>query len=161
MLETMRCKIINLQDNDYKDVEKLYIDEKVRRFLGGTIDKTTYNSIFSEMNISDNSSLYWVVRHKDNNKFLGLVSIDLHHDGISREISYQFLSEWWGLGYAEEVVKRIIKYAFEELKLQKLVAETQSANEYSCKLLKKVGMELEQSVHRFGAEQYIFSICCA
>ena len=63
-----------------------------------------------------------------------------------------------GYGYGEEVIKRIINYAFEELKLTRIVAETQSANKASCKLLKKIGMKLEQSVERFGAEQYIFSI---
>lgn len=65
---------------------------------------------------------------------------------------------WWGQGYAEEVIRKVIDYVFDELKLKKLVAETQSANKNSCKLLKNVGMTLEGIVTRFGAEQSIFSI---
>ncbi|MNN68748.1 hypothetical protein D3C81_1844810 [compost metagenome] len=49
-------------------------------------------------------------------------------------------------------------YAFKELKLSKLVAETQKANKASCRLLTKLGMSIEESIYRFGAEQYIFSI---
>jgi len=38
------------------------------------------------------------------------------------------------------------------------VAETQSANKASCKLLEKLGMNLKQIVQRFGAEQSIYCI---
>ncbi|MFT9496528.1 GNAT family N-acetyltransferase [Anaerosolibacter sp.] len=84
--------------------------------------------------------------------------INKHHDGFSTEVSYQFMPQYWGCGYAEEVIKRIINYAFDELTIKKLVAETQSVNKASCKLLQKVGMSLEQIVSRYGAEQYIFGI---
>lgn len=45
-----------------------------------------------------------------------------------------------------------------KLGLTKIVAETQSANKASCRLLKRIGMDLEETVERFGAEQSIFSI---
>ena len=63
-----------------------------------------------------------------------------------------------GKGYATEVVKELIGYAFEELRLAKVIAETQTANILSCKLLERVGMELEQKIQRFGAEQAIYAI---
>jgi [ribosomal protein S5]-alanine N-acetyltransferase len=52
----------------------------------------------------------------------------------------------------------LIEYAFNELGIQKLVAETQTANIRSCKLLEKVGMIMEQRIIRFGAEQAVYSI---
>ncbi|MBY6981398.1 GNAT family N-acetyltransferase, partial [Clostridium botulinum] len=117
-----------------------------------------FNSSFNDMLTCDDNSFYWVVRLKDNNEVIGLASLDKHHDGLSTEVSYQFMPQYWGYGYAEEVVRRIIDYAFDELIIKKIVAETQSANKASYKLLKKVGMSLEQIVSRFGTEQYIFSI---
>ena len=158
MIETNRCKIIKLHKSDYKNVRELYFDERVRRFLGGIVSSERFDNSFNSMLNSDKNSMYLVIRLKDNDEFIGLISLDKHHNGLDTEVSYQFLPKYWGYGYAKEVVRRIIDYAFDELKLEKLVAETQSANKNSCKLLQKVGMSLEQTITRFGAEQNIFSI---
>ena len=81
-----------------------------------------------------------------------------HHDGVYLEISYQLLPNWWGAGYATEVVQVIINFALIELNLSKVIAETQTANTSSCKLLENLGMKLERTISRFGAEQAIYSI---
>ena len=39
-----------------------------------------------------------------------------------------------------------------------MIAETQTANILSCKLLERVGMKLEQKIQRFGTEQTIYAI---
>lgn len=158
MYETKRCKLFKVQETDYEEVKKLYKDERVRQFLGGIVEEKIYRLKFTDMCNTNNNSLYWVIRQKDDNQFIGLVSLDLHHDGISTEISYQLLPKWWGYGYATEIVQEVISYAFKELRLERIVAETQSANKPSCKLLIKIGMSLEETVERFGAEQSIFSI---
>ena len=158
MIETNRCKIDILQDSDYEKVRELFTNEKVRKFLGGTVSTESFNSSFDNMLTCNENSYYWVVRLKYNNEVIGLVSLDKHHDGFSTEVSYQFMPKHWGYGYAEEVIRRIIDYAFNELIIKKIVAETQFVNKASCKLLQKIGMSLEQTVSRFGAEQYIFSI---
>jgi ribosomal-protein-alanine N-acetyltransferase len=147
-----------VQDRDYKKVGELYSNERVRKFLGGIVSDERFHGSFDNMINCNENSFYFVVRLKDNNEFIGLVSLDKHHDGFSTEVSYQFMPQYWGYGYAEEVIKWIINYAFDELAIKKLVAETQSVNKASCKLLQKVGMGLEQIVSRYGAEQYIFGI---
>jgi ribosomal-protein-alanine N-acetyltransferase len=156
-LDTNRCIIRDLKQDDYDDVKTLYFNNKVREFLGGVISLERYNSIFKEMiNITDDS-LYWVVRLKNTNDFIGLVSIDIHHDGINKELSYQFLPSYWGNGYALEVIKEILSFISNELNIKKIVSETQVANNASCLLLNKVGMEIIDKVYRFNSEQYIFS----
>ncbi|MEG2289376.1 MAG: hypothetical protein RSA29_03675 [Clostridium sp.] len=42
-MNTNRCNINNLHENDYEDVKNLYSNEKVREFLGGTLDMEGYN----------------------------------------------------------------------------------------------------------------------
>ncbi|MGL4731569.1 MAG: GNAT family N-acetyltransferase [Clostridium sp.] len=158
MIETNRCRIDLLKNSDYEKVKELYTNEKARKFLGGIVSTKNFNMSFHNMLTCDENSYYWVVRLKCNNEVIGLVSLDKHHDGFSTEVSYQFMPEYWGYGYAEEVIRKIIEYAFNSLIIKKIVAETQSANKASCKLLLKIGMSLEQIVSRFGAEQYIFSI---
>jgi [ribosomal protein S5]-alanine N-acetyltransferase len=158
LFETERCFINSFQKLDYDDVKKLYINKEVRNFLGGIREEDSIRVVLDEMLNSNEDSYYWIVREKQTDTFIGLVSLTPHHDGLFLEISYQFLPNWWGSGYATEVVQVIIKYALNELKLTKVVAETQTANTPSCKLLEKLGMELEKKIIRFGAEQAIYSI---
>ena len=158
MLETERCNIKIFKKIDFLDVKKIFINPEVRKFLGGIRHEESIYVLLDEMlNPSDNS-FYWVIREKQTDTFIGLVSLDPHQDGVYLEISYQLLPNWWGKGYATEVVQTIINYAFNELHLTKILAETQTANKISCMLLKKLGMDLERTIMRYGAEQGIYSI---
>lgn len=157
-LSTARCILTRLHQIDYEDVKKLYVNEKVRKYLGGTQDEVIIKESFFRVMKLIKGSYYWVVREKQTNEFLGLFSLDTHHDGISKEVSYQLLPQWWGAGYAMEILKAIIDYAFNTLQLTEVIAETQTANEASCRLLERVGMKYKQSLHRFGKEQAIYCI---
>lgn len=148
----------SFQKSDYDDVKKLYTNPDVRKFLGGVRQKVSIEAALDDMLRKNDDCFYWAVRKKHTGDFMGLISLDSHHDGLHLEISYQFLPQWWGKGYATEAVQLIINYGLNELKLSKIVAETQTANISSCKLLERVGMELEQTISRFGAEQAIYSI---
>ena len=158
MLETNRCLLSYLQVDDYDDVKLLYVNEDVRKYLGGTQNNEEIKASFTKMIHPTIESLYFIAREKYTKEFIGLISLDTHHDGISTEISYQLLPKWWGDGYATELLNEIINYAINSLKLTEIVAETQTANRASCKLLEKVGMTLRETVHRFGEVQSIYYI---
>ncbi|WP_033543680.1 GNAT family N-acetyltransferase [Planococcus sp. CAU13] len=158
MFETERCYLSAFQKSDRDDVAQLFSDPAVRTYLGGVRKRDAIKVILDEMLASMDDAYYWVVREKGTAEFMGLISLDLHHEGVDQELSYQFLPGWWGRGYAYETAAVIIDFALEELKLPGLVAETQSANLASCRLLEKLGMTLERTVVRFGAEQSIYAI---
>ncbi|MGD7049373.1 GNAT family N-acetyltransferase [Rossellomorea marisflavi] len=73
-------------------------------------------------------------------------------------MSYQFLPEHWGKGYAKEAVAAVLTYGFQKLELQRIVAETQVLNERSSRLLENLGMKVEEEVERFGARQEIYAL---
>jgi ribosomal-protein-alanine N-acetyltransferase len=136
-METERCTMTNLQESDFRAVKTIYANEDVRMFLGGIVieEKILRENFFDRLVCTDTDSLCWVIRSKQYDEFIGLVSLDKHHEGINTEISYQLLPKWWGKGYATEVISEIIKYAFQNLGLPKLIAETQTANKSSCRLI--------------------------
>lgn len=137
---------------------KLYTNIKVRYFLGGIVDLQNIHSKFLTMLESDLNTKHWVVRVQNRScDAIGIVSLGKHHNNIDTEISYQLLPEWWNKGYGSEVVKAIVDYALIFEKLERVIAETQIANIASCRLLKGIGMRLEQIVERYGAKQGIFS----
>lgn len=158
MFKTERCSLSIFQKPDCEDVSRLFTNRQVRKYLGGIRDADSLKDVLGEMLAPETNSFYWVVHEKSTGRFLGLISLDSHHDGIDQEISFQFLPDWWGKGYAAEAVSMILDFALKKLKLPAVVAETQSANISSCRLLEKLGMELERKVFRYGAEQTIYSI---
>ncbi|MEC5424819.1 GNAT family N-acetyltransferase [Virgibacillus sp. C22-A2] len=156
MIITNRCILTAVQESDYEDIKKVYLNEKVRQYLGGTVREESIDGVLDIMLNSDGNSWYFCVRYKQTNDFIGLVSLDPHHTGKDMEVSYQLIPKWWGAGYATEVITEIIGFAFTILKLPRLVAETQVANIPSRKLLEKVGMRLISTYDRFDAEQALY-----
>ena len=159
MIETTRCELSTLQNNDWDLVVKLYTDAEVRRFLGGIVDLETVRLRFQKMLESDTETQHWVIRVKKNSSLagIGIVSLGKHHNNIDIEVSYQLLPEWWGKGYGTEAVQAVVTHALTVLGLPRVIAETQIANIASCRLLERMGMRLEGTVERFGAKQGIFT----
>jgi [ribosomal protein S5]-alanine N-acetyltransferase len=157
-METKRCFLHTFQESDESEVKELYRDQEVRKYLGGLRKASSIEETLRAMHHSGENSFYWVVREKQTGSFMGLVSLDSHHESIHPEVSYQFSPEWWGQGFATEVVQEVVNAALYGRKVTKIVAETQIANKASCRLLEKVGMSVERIVKRFGAEQAIYSM---
>ena len=157
-IETNRCYINFTTKDDESDIRILYDDMKVWEYLGGARNQEQINQGINARISPDSDFTCWTVRRKETNEFLGNMSLSLHHDGVYTEVSYEFLSSVWGLGYAFEAVSELIQYAFSVLGLRELVAETQSANKASCNLLQKLGFYEKQRLIRFGAEQIIWAI---
>ncbi len=136
MFETARCYLRTFSQTDYGDVKKLFADPDVRKYLGGIRDEESISGVMQSMLAPSNSDFYWVVREKQTDRFVGLVSLNPYHDGRFLEVSYQLLPVWWGKGFGTEIVRPIIHYAFNELNQEKLIAETQTANKASRRLWK-------------------------
>lgn len=158
MLKTERCHLYHFKKEHIEDVERLYTDKHVRKYLGGVRPKEDIHRSLQKLTDPSTNDLYWTVYDFRSNQFIGFVSITPHHNGDDLEISYQFSPNIWGRGYATEVIHQLINFGFSTLQITKLVAETQTANIASCKLLEKVGMHVEHVVTRFGNEQAIYAI---
>lgn len=157
MIQTTRCDLMALRADDLEHVVRLYTDADVRRFLGGPVDEQTMRSRFPAILEPDTSTQRLAVRIKTDGSFAGLVTLSPHHDGVDTEVSYQFLPEWWGQGYATEAVQAVVTHALTHSGLPRVIAETQTANIASCRLLERIGMRLDRTVDRFGAEQSIYT----
>lgn len=157
MLESNRCSIRQFKHSDWEEVAELFKNSTVRKYLGGIRSEESIQTLLEEMIEQENKSYYWIIREKYTDRFVGLVSLDSYHDGINTEISYQLLPEWWNKGLATEVITEVLLLSFNKLKLTKIMAETQSANKASCRLLEKVGMRLERTLIRFGKEQSVYT----
>lgn len=154
-MTTEHCLLTPISEADFDEIVPLFTNTDVRRYLGGPLSTEEACKKLKEKLQLDND-ICFAVREKKTQVCIGLVFIAPHHNPADMEISYMFMLEFWGMGYALEVVKRLVEYCREELKLTRVVAETQTANTRSCHLLERIGYKLENTVERFGVEQSIY-----
>jgi len=153
--KTQRCVLTHLREADIPDAIRLLTEPQVRAHLGGVLTEDAAVSRLKEW-IAADDSVHYAVRHAETGALMGILAVAPHHNLIDKEISYQFLPEYWGNGYAYETIGWLLVHCKDELHIETVVSETQSANERSCRLLKKLGYEEQEKLVRFGSEQTIF-----
>jgi len=74
------------------------------------------------------------------------------------EIAYFFKRSAWGRGYATEVCKRMLRFAFEDVALNEVVASVHEDNVASQKVLEKAGMQKRGRKRCHGKDSPIYRI---
>jgi ribosomal-protein-alanine N-acetyltransferase len=82
----------------------------------------------------------WAVVDKANNRLLGWCGLNYLDDSEEVEIGYGIAREYWGLGLIPEAAQATLRYGFEELHLQKIVAVAFPENLASQRVMQKLGM---------------------
>jgi RimJ/RimL family protein N-acetyltransferase len=82
------------------------------------------------------------VIHKDDDCLIGYCGfLDQEIDGQREiELTYRFSKTYWGLGLATEAAKAVCQYAFEQLKLSRLISIIEAENIASIRVAEKCGM---------------------
>lgn len=156
-LRTERLALHSIRIRDFWFFCGLIGNKRVRLYLGGPIARSQRLRRFGRYLTAPNHVGVWVVYWANRNQPVGLVELGPHKDGNDYEMSYQFDPTFWGRGFAKESIQAVISHAIDEAGLGRIIAETQSVNSASCRLLRKLGMVEVERVDRFGAEQIIFA----
>ncbi|WP_353314223.1 GNAT family N-acetyltransferase [Shimia sp. NS0008-38b] len=157
-LETPRLILRPVSARDFLFFWRLVGNEDVRRFLGGPVPWTQRFARFRSYLSLPTDVGVWIVQTRQKRKQVGLIELSPHKDGEDYEMSYQFHPKWWGRGFAREAAACVIKHSLSGPRLDRIIAETQSANHASCQLLEHLKMVELKRLQRFGAEQVIFAI---
>jgi RimJ/RimL family protein N-acetyltransferase len=90
----------------------------------------------------------WAVTNKEDDKLIGLCGFRLL-DGMP-ELFYVFAKAWWGQGLATEAARALLRYGFEELGFESIVAAVRPANIASINVITKIGMSYEKKFSHYG-----------
>ena len=61
------------------------------------------------------------------------------------ELYYKLGRDFWGQGYAVEACREMLRFAFEEMRLARIVTITDGKNLPSIRLLRRLGMRIEEA----------------
>jgi len=153
------CVLDTIRPFDLPQVARLFSDPAVRSFLGGPLSPALAEQRASELLTKSAPAKIWAIRPASSvgTSFAGIVVLDRHHDFEDVEVSYLLLPEHWGRGYARAAVHQVLAYAFDVAGNKRVLAETQTANTASIRLLERLGFRHLRQVTRFGAEQSIYA----
>jgi ribosomal-protein-alanine N-acetyltransferase len=153
-LETARLRLRSFIPSDLDALARLFADPEVMRHLGIESGKTMTRA--ETQIVLDKYIAGWAehdfgmcaVWHKATQQLIGLCGLRLRQ--TPPELLYVLSKEWWGQGLAVEAARACLRYSFEELKLERVVALTRPDNVGSRRVLKKLCMGNEQEVTVYG-----------
>jgi len=98
----------------------------------------------------------WATIYKETGKFIGRCGLlPWTIEGRQEvEVAYTLAREYWGQGLATEAASGILKHAFEQLRLPRLICLIDPQNSASQRVAEKIGMRLERKVDGIDGDNY-------
>lgn len=100
----------------------------------------------------------WAVVDKETDCLLGHCGLNFIKDLSETEVLYAFGRHARGKGYATEAAKASLKYAFEELDFDHIIALAKPLNKASINVIEKLGLKFVKDMELFGMEVKYFNI---
>jgi ribosomal-protein-alanine N-acetyltransferase len=133
MIETKRLSIIDATEEDIETIIKLESHKANRDFLWiGTYEQ-------HKAEINDKNHLLFVFRRKEDNLIVGFALIRLDFKSEVFELRRIAISHK-GIGYGKEAMSALLKYAFEELNINRFWLDVYPDNNLGIKLYEGLGM---------------------
>ncbi len=100
----------------------------------------------------------WAVIHKADNKLIGHCGLQVIPDSTEVEVAYALAKSYWGGGLASEGAHASLRFGFEELGLDRIVAVAVAENTASRRVMGKIGMIYEKIAQVYGTELPYYAI---
>ncbi len=142
---------------ELSDLEAFYnnwaSDKKVTTFLTWptytNIDTAESYLKFLSKKYEDPDTYEWGIVLKEINEPIGSISaVHLDEKVNLAEIGYCLGSRWWHQGYTSEALKRVIRFFFEEVHVNKVEGKHDPRNIHSGQVMKDAGMKLEGTIRQ-------------
>ncbi|MFC8615753.1 GNAT family N-acetyltransferase [Micromonospora purpureochromogenes] len=153
LLETERLRLRRFTPDDVDHLVELDSDPEVMRFLTG--GRPTPRATVRDEQLPRLLRQYdehpglgrWAAEDRESDDFLGWFALDPSDDGREAELGYRLRRGAWGRGLATEGSRALIRYAFTELDVRRVWAETMAVNTRSRQVMAKSGLRYVRTFH--------------
>jgi ribosomal-protein-alanine N-acetyltransferase len=146
ILTTERLTLRQLEIADEKEIFFLRSDSEINKYLDRQVsvtidDARKFINMVNE-NINKNNSLYWAITFSDRKTFAGTICLFGFSDKNDKcETGYELLTNFQGQGIMKEALEKVIDYAFNTIKIQKIEATIHKNNQGSINLVEKLSFK--------------------
>lgn len=145
-IETERLCLRQLRLEDvYEYYERLFGDADVSRYMLFDPHQDIGESLESlqrKLERYEEGPYYcWGVTTKEDDTLMGLIEL-LRFDETEESCSFVYMlgCDYWNQGYGTEMLQAVIRFAFEELGIERIVADHMTRNPASGAVMRKAGM---------------------
>jgi RimJ/RimL family protein N-acetyltransferase len=148
-LETERLIMREFREDDWPVVLAYQNDPLYLRYYHWTERTREDVQAFVEMFLSyqqerPRRNFQLALTLKDNGQLIGNCGVRVNNPDLREaNIGYELASAFWGMGYATEAAREILRFGFAELDMHRIWAVTIAENKGSARVLEKLGMQLE------------------
>jgi len=142
LLTTERLILRQWREADREPFARLNADPQVREFFPRCLTRDESDADVSRIHqwIEERGWGFWAVEVRGGAPFIGFVGLSVPNFRSCVEIGWRLAKEHWGHGYASEAAVASLRFGFEKLTLQEIVAFTVPLNERSMGVMKRIGM---------------------
>lgn len=146
-MQTERLLLRSWKESDLKPFANMNADPKVREYFPNllTPEESNESVTIYQQDIEKNGFGFWAIELLETEEFIGFCGISAvkfeSHFTPCIEIGWRLAAAYWGYGYATEAAHEAVRYGFEELLLDEIIAFTAVCNQRSRRVMEKLGME--------------------
>jgi ribosomal-protein-alanine N-acetyltransferase len=162
-LTTARLHLRPFTAADHEAIHAVYSDPEVMRYVGHGAHQTmaeTANAlrIYGEV-LARRGYSFLAVTEREGGALVGDGGLHpLGGEGPDVELGYTLARSAWGRGYATELGRVLIDYAFGELGAPRVVAQVEPANTASRHVLAKLGMTAREERMAYGRPRLLYAV---
>jgi len=146
LFQSERLGFRNWTEGDIEEFSKMNSDKKVMEYFPNTLSKKEVENLIEKLqkNYADHGFTYYATEILETKEFIGMIGL-AYQKYKSKftpaiDIGWRLKRSSWGNGYATEGAMRCIEYAFNDLKINKIISVCTIANKKSENVMKKIGM---------------------
>ncbi|MCT7951738.1 GNAT family N-acetyltransferase [Ancylothrix sp. C2] len=158
-IQTQRLVLRKFTPQDIEELYRLFNDPDVMHYMGGVRTRQATEQRLSQMiDHCQHGFSFWAVIRKSDQQLLGRCGLIYLDNTPEVELGYTFFKEFWGQGYATEAGLACLKYGFEIVNLERVVAITHPENTASRHVMEKLGMKYEKEAFYYNTNVVYYAL---
>jgi RimJ/RimL family protein N-acetyltransferase len=144
-LQTLRLDLSEFVAGDFDEVLRLDSDPRVMKYIGDGSTSSREQVAAAMKRRARNYRLYpglgnWRASRRDSGAFIGWFALNYIPGTADVEVGYRLRHDAWGRGFATEAARELVRYAFEDVGLERVLGLTHRDNTASQNVLMKCGL---------------------
>ncbi len=164
-IETARLWLRSYTLDDLDELAVILSNPEVMRYSPrGPIAKEKVKAVTQEIleyfinHWQQHSFGVWAVVEKTTCKLLGHCGLNFLPNSSEVEVLYRLEQAYWNQGIATEATKASLRYGFESVKLEHIVAITVPEHKASQRVMEKAGLKYEKNAHFYNLDVVYYTI---
>lgn len=159
ILRTARCLVRETTVADVESFYRIYSEPSITKYMEGLHEDPEEERARARSYIDRVYGFYdfgiWTVVERESGEVIGRAGICYREGYETPELGFVIGAPWQGRGYATEVCRGILEYAYGELGMTEILAFVQPGNPASLHVCDKLGMEDLGRVELQGQEYIV------